>query len=53
MDAVELPGAGQDADLGLGEQVLGLAGQRAEAVDQLLAEVGEMVEADRSRPRRR
>ena len=44
VNAFQLPGAGHDANLGLDQQVLGGAGQGAEAVDHLLAKVGKMIE---------
>ena len=44
MNAVDLPGTGQDSDLGFQEQGFGGPGQGAEAIDHLLAQVGKMVE---------
>src|SRR5207248_1551824 len=45
VDAFDLPALGQDAEFGLGQQVCGGGRQRAEAVDQLLVEVGQALEA--------
>ncbi len=49
VDPIQRPGARQDPQLGLQEQVLGGSGRRTEAVVQLLAKVGQMVEAAQAR----